>query len=460
MKTKYYILLLVSATLALFHSPLSLAQLNTKHSTLNTELTLDSCLALARRNNVEICTSQLEIEQAREVKRQVFTKYFPQLNLTGLGYYSANPLIHFSIEDVQSNDMRELLQDLYDLVSTETDVKNEVSLMKKGATGSVIAAQPLYAGGRIITGNKLANLGVEAAELQAEMKMRDIIENIESTYYLVVGLQQKVATVTAALTLIDSLDRTVHAALDNGLVTRADALQLQLKRNEMLANKQQLASGIRLSKRLLCTQIGIEYSDTISFAQLNTENITLNIEHLTLSTEILRPETRLLQLSVEAEQLQRRLTLGEALPQLTLIGSAYYGNIIKNDASANAVALLSLSVPLTGWWETSHKLKQHDIRIQEARIRQDYYNQMMSLEEEKAYSDMLDAALLLKSDSVALDIAQENYRLSVLNYQAGVITLTDVLQAHALLLHAQNAITDRQTTYVTARRRLMDLTKH
>ena len=114
MKTKYYILLLVSATLALFHSPLSLAQLNTKHSTLNTELTLDSCLALARRNNVEICTSQLEIEQAREVKRQVFTKYFPQLNLTGLGYYSANPLIHFSIEDVQSNDMRELLQDLYD----------------------------------------------------------------------------------------------------------------------------------------------------------------------------------------------------------------------------------------------------------------------------------------------------------------------------------------------------------
>ena len=431
---------------------------NFQFSILNAQmLTLDSCLALARRNNVEIRTSQLEMEHAREVKRQVFTKYFPQVNLTGLGYYSVNPLIHFSIEDVQSNDMRELLQDLYDLVSSESDVRDEVSLMKKGASGAVMVAQPLYAGGRIITGNKLANLGVEAAELQAEMKMRDIIENIESTYYLVAGLQQKVATVTAALDLIDSLDRAVQVALENGLVTRADALQLQLKRNEMLANQQQLASGIRLSKRLLCTQIGIEYSDTLTFANPLMGKSPLPDFVYRAVGDSLRPETRLLQLSVEAERLQRRLALGEALPQLTLIGSAYYGNMIKNDASSNAVALLSLSVPLSGWWETSRKLKQHDIRIQEARIKQDYYNHMMSLEEEKAYSDMLDAGMLLKSDSAALEIAQENYRLSVLNYQAGVITLTEVLQAQALLLQAQNAITDRQTTYVTARRRLMDL---
>ena len=172
-----------------------------------------------------------------------------------------------------------------------------------------------------------------------------------------------------------------------------------------------------------------------------------------------RPEKRLLELSVEAEQLQKRLTLGESLPQLAIIGTGFYGNLIKNDPSANAVGLLSLSVPLSGWWETSHKMKQHNIRITEARIKQEHYNQMMSLEEEKAYSDMLDAAMLMQSDSTALEIAQENYRLATLNYQAGVSTLSEVLEAHALLLQAQNAITDRHTTYVVARRRLMDLRK-
>ena len=419
-------------------------------------LSLDSCLALARRNNMEIRISQLDIENAREVKKQVFTKYFPQVNLAALGYWAANPIVHFGLEDVQSNDMRELLEALYDMVSVNSDVKNEISLMKKGASGSLTLAQPLYAGGRIATGNKLANLGIEAAELQSEMKERDILENIESTYYLVTGLQEKVATVTAALTLLDSLDRVVQSALANGLVTRSDALQLQLKRNEMLANQQQLASGIHLSKRLLCCQIGIDYSDSLCF--INENPSPLHTFTPTLSSGS-RPEKRLLELSVEAELLQKRLTLGETLPQLAIIGSGFYGNLIKNDPSANAVGFLSLSVPLSGWWETSHKMKQHNIRIAEARIKQEYYNQMMSLEEEKAYSDMLDAAMLMRSDSAALEIAQENYRLATLNYQAGISTLSEVLEAHALLLQAQNAITDRHTTYILARRRLMDLRK-
>ena len=428
-------------------------------SNLNSQvLSLDSCLALARRNNVDIRTSQIEIEKAREVKAQVYTKYFPQVQLSALGYYAANPLLNFGIEDVQSSDMREILEALYESVAAAgSDIKKEVTMMKKGVSGSLVLAQPIYTGGRIATGNRLAELGVEAAELQSEIQIRDIIENIESSYYLIIALQQKEATVSSALALIDSLDRTVQSALANGLVTRSDALQIQLKRNEMLANQQQLASGIRLSKRLLCCQIGIDYSDALSFSDPSlVAPPPLSFSYSTVG-DSLRPETRLLQLSVEAEELNRRMTLGEALPQLTLLGSAYYGNIMKTNPTGNAVALLSLSVPLTSWWETSHKLRQHDIRIAEARMKQEHLTHMMSLEEEKAYSDMIDSYMLLKSDSAALDVAQENYRLANLNYKAGVAMISDVLQAHTLLLQAQNAITDRRTTYIMARRRLLDL---
>ena len=428
-------------------------------SSLNSQvLSLDSCLALARRNNVDIRTSQIEIEKAREVKAQVYTKYFPQVQLSALGYYAANPLLNFGIEDVQSSDMREILEALYESVAAAgSDIKKEVTMMKKGVSGSLVLAQPIYTGGRIATGNRLAELGIEAAELQSEMQIRDVIENIESSYYLIIALQQKEATVSSALALIDSLDRTVQSALANGLVTRSDALQIQLKRNEMLANQQQLASGIRLSKRLLCCQIGIDYSDALSFSDPSlVAPPPLSFSYSTVG-DSLRPETRLLQLSVEAEELNRRMTLGEALPQLTLLGSAYYGNIMKTNPTGNAVALLSLSVPLTSWWETSHKLRQHDIRIAEARMKQEHLTHMMSLEEEKAYSDMVDSYMLLKSDSAALDVAQENYRLANLNYKAGVAMISDVLQAHTLLLQAQNAITDRRTTYIMARRRLLDL---
>lgn len=420
-------------------------------------LTLDSCLALARKHNADIRTSQLEVLKAQEVKRQAFTKYFPQLQLGAFGYYAAEPLIRFGLEDIQSNDMRELLELIYEIAETSTDVKKELTLMKKGASVSGTVVQPIFVGGRIVNGNRLAKLGVEAAELQATAKMRDVMENIESSYYLVTGLQQKVATLEAALNLIDSLDHTVDVALANGLVTKADALQVQLKRNEMLANQQMLTSGIRLSKRLLCQQIGIEYSDDIVFEEPSSPSLPPLNFNKTLQPDSLRPEMQLLRINVEAEKLKKKMTIGEQLPQIAFIGIGFYGNIIKTDPSANGIAMLSLQVPLTAWWENAHKIHQHNIAIEEAQIMRDNYTNLMSLEEEKAYSDMVDAYMLMKSDSSALDVAQENYRLANLNYEAGNATLSEVLQAHALLLQAENAITDRRTTYVVARRRLLDL---
>ena len=420
-------------------------------------LTLDSCLALARRNNYEIRNSRLEVEKSRALKQQVFTKFFPQLSIRGLGYYAVNPLIHFSIEDIQSSDMRNLLQSLYEIVESESDIKKEIDLMKTGASGSLVAVQPLFTGGRIVNGNKLANIGIEASQLQADMKERDVLEEIESSYYLVVGLQEKVSTVDAALSLIDSLERVVELAYTNGLVTRSDMLQIGLKRNEMLANKQKLSSGIRLSRRLLCQQVGIDYSDNLQFSDLQDEIQKPLLFLFSDRGDTLRPETRLLQLNIDAEQLRKKMTLGEAMPQLAIVGATFYGNIIKKEPTSNGIALLSLSIPITDWWETRHKVQQHDIAIDQARMMQEHYSKMMSLEEEKAYSDMMDAWTMMRSDSSALAMAQENYRLSTLNYQAGAATLAEVLQAQALLLQAHNALTDNRTAYIVARRRLTDL---
>ena len=83
----------------------------------------------------------------------------------------------------------------------------------------------------------------------------------------------------------------------------------------------------------------------------------------------------------------------------------------------------------------------------------------MGLQERQAYNQMVEAQALLVSDSSALAMAEENYRLAELNYKAGVNTLNDVLQANALLLQAQNAITDRRISYLTAKRRYEDLTR-
>ena len=421
-------------------------------------LTLDSCFALAKANNAQLLTDQLEIQKAQEVKAQVFTKYFPQVSISYLAYYAAKPIIEYGINDIQDDDLgaflSALITTLNDPEGANMGLPTEINLMKQGHGVNATAMMPVYASGRILNGNRLANVGIEAAQLKAEVSERDMLENIESTYYLVLGLQDKVQTVESALALTDSLDHIVEVALKAGLITKSDKLRLALKQNKLKANQLQLSNGIVLASQLLCQQIGISYPeggltlDTASFSIKNHAN--------TLRENFIRPEQQLLQLQIDAEKLRKKLTIGEALPQVGIGGTYSYGNLVRK-YKGNAIALAQVSIPLTQWWETSHKLKEHNIAIREAELMQKDLTEKMGLQVKQAYNQMVEAEALMQSDKAALDMAQENYRLAELNYRAGMNTITDVLEAHALLLQAKNAITDRQITYLTARRRYHDL---
>ena len=421
-------------------------------------LTLDSCFALAKANNTQLLTDQLEIQKAQEVKAQVFTKHFPQVSISYLAYYAARPIIEYGINDIQDDDLgaflSALITTLNDPEGANMGLPTEINLMEKGHGVNATAMMPVYAGGRILNGNRLANVGIEAAQLKAEVSERDMLENIESTYYLVLGLQDKVHTLESALALTDSLDHIVDVALKAGLITKSDKLRLALKQNELKANQLQLNNGIVLASQLLCQQIGITYPE--DGLTLDTASFSVKNHADALRENFIRPEQQLLQLQIDAEKLRKKLTLGEALPQVGIGGTYSYGNLVRK-YKGNAIALAQVSIPLTQWWETSHKLKEHNIAIREAELMQKDLTEKMGLQVKQAYNQMVEAEALMQSDKAALDMAQENYRLAELNYRAGMNTITDVLEAHALLLQAKNAITDRQITYLTARRRYHDL---
>ena len=425
----------------------------------NQVLTLDSCFALAKANNAQLKTSQYEIQKAQEVKAQVFTKYFPQVSFSYSAYLSAHPIIEFGVNDFQNDELGmflyELITALNDPDGAALNLPTEINLMKRGHGMNATLITPVYAGGRISSGNRLANVGIEAARLKAEVTERDLLENIESSYYLVLGLKDKVNTLESALALTDSLENIVEVALKSGLITKSDKLRLALKQNELKAKQTQLSNGIVLASQLLCQQIGIEYPE--NGLALDTADFMATQPSLTIENEhFVRPEKELLQLQVDAEKLRRKLTLGEALPQVGIGGLFTYGNLVRS-YKANAIAFAQVSIPLTQWWETSHKLKEHNIVIKEAELMQKDLTQKMGLQERQAYNQMVEAEALMQSDKAALDMAQENYRLAELNYRAGMNTIAEVLEAHALLLQAKNAITDRHITYLTARRRYHDL---
>ena len=442
--------------------------LNAQPSTLTSPLTLDSCLQLARKNNPELRKATLEVEKAKQVKQQAFTNYFPQVSASALGYHALNPIVDIGLTDIGNANTRELLQALYEEFGASLGLQNHLALFQYGYTVGVTALQPVYVGGKVVAGNRLARVGVQAAELQQEVQERDVLEEVEESYWLIVGLQEKQQTVEAVAALLDTLHHTVQTAVNAGLALPSDLLQVEIKQSEIRRTRLQLESGLRLAKRALAVAIGVDSVEITGdageqemmgdgFSQFST----LNSQPLTSS-----PEHDLLALQVKAAQLQKRMVLADALPQVAIGANYSYGkfqaDILRDDfgsKTGNGLLFVSVKVPLTEWWDTGHKLKEHSLAVEQAKIEQEHLSEMLDLRTQQVCDQLEQSILLVAEQEQVLLKAQQNYQLMQANYQAGMATLTDLLTAQTTLLKAQNDLTDAIIAYRVSARRYADLTR-
>ena len=335
-------------------------------------LTLDSCLRSAQQRNCTIRSAQLEVAISREVKKQMLWKYFPQVSLSGFAFGAAKPLVEIDAANPNlSGGIGTFLSEIanYFLEDLKDSINTDISMVRWGVSAQAQAVQPLYWGGQIVTANKLAKLGIEASQLKEEVSERDVLQEVTDTYWMLVGLMEKRETVTKVTELLDSISDVANTAYNHGLVTRNDLLRVQLKQNEMQTKSMQLEDGIDLVGRMLCLMIGVPYEHEPVLESFTEEE---TVPELALQPVLHidgRPEAKLLDVNIRYNQLMRRLTLGESLPHLAIGISGGYSNFFEAH-KANGLAFASLTIPLTGWGETAHKLHQHDLQIQQAQLMQ------------------------------------------------------------------------------------------
>ncbi|MBO4488040.1 MAG: TolC family protein [Bacteroidales bacterium] len=422
-------------------------------------LSLDSCLTLALQHNAAVKNAALSVEMARMVKKQAFTKYFPNVSGTALGYHALHPLVEYGIDDIDNATARQWLHNFYMEYGHALGIPESLSFAEKGVTVGATLMQPVYMGGQIVHGNQLAGVGVEAAQLQYELQQQEVLLKTEQSYWLVVSLKAKRETVMAALDFLDTLYRDVEGAFKAGLLTRNEVLKVSMKRTEMQSNMLRIQNGIQLAQRALCQMIGVPYDeqlqlvDTIPAVMPVPESLYADMEEAVAN----RKETRLLQLQMEATQLQRKMVLGEALPHLMVGAGIAYGNLIFDDYSTNGLVFASLQVPLTAWWENSYKLKEASLKQQVARNDYEDYTEKMSLETMQVWNNLQERYAQIGLAEVTVAEAEANLQTVRQNYQAGLSSVSDLLEAQALYQQALDQQTDMRIDYRMAEVRYRQL---
>ena len=425
-------------------------------------LTLDSCLSSARQHNCTIRSAALEVAISQELKKQMLWKYFPQVSLQGFAFGAVNPIIDIDVSNLDmGGGLGTFLSDISKAVREglgNDTLDSSIKMVRWGATAQAQAVQPVFWGGQIVTANQLAKLGIDASRLKQQVSERDVLQEVADTYWMIAGLMSKRQTVAKVVSLLDTIQGVAEVAYNHGLATSNDLLRVQLKQNELRTKSLQLENGIQLASRLLCHMIGQPYDHELLLEPLPEQPVTTLSEQPDTIRVSQRPEMQLLEMNIRYNQLNRRLTLGESLPHLGIGITGGYNNFF-NQHRWNAIAFMSLSIPLTGWGETAHKLRQHDLKIQQAELMQQDLGEKMSLQNRQIYDQLIEALKLMEQHRSSCVLAQDNYRISLMNYEAGVGTMTELMESEALLMQAENAYTDARITYLSAQRKFEEYNK-
>jgi outer membrane protein TolC len=388
----------------------------------------------------------LEIEKARLTKNEARAEYFPTVSAQAVGFDALNPMFSFGIEDIGNAQLRQILYTLYAEYGANMDIDKAYSFVQNGVILNAMATEPIYAGGRIRNGNKLAKLGIDAAETQTKMKEDAVCLQTETLYWQIVALQEKLATLDQLDRLLDTLDKDLSGAIEAGLAMPTDQYKLKVKQNESQLNRKKVTDGITLLKMALAQTIGADWQTMTLTDTLGMETEPTAYYHLPGEAVFLRHESHLLDLSLQAEDLKKKMTLGEALPSLLVGGSASYHTIFEN-SKPNAMVFAVLQIPITDWHKTSIKLKKHNLDTEMAENTRSDLTEKMEMQTNQAWFNLEQSWLRIGMAQTSLNDAEANLKITEDYYEAGLVALSDVLEAQTLLKQSRDELTDSRVEY-------------
>lgn len=320
--------------------------------------------------------------------------------------------------------------------------------------------QPIYTGGKIMTGKRLARIGKEVASERYRMTRMDVIVEADHTYWTYIAVGRKVRMLESYQAQMDTLSRQTEAALTTGMATENDLLRINAKRTEVHYQLQKARSGADLCRMSLCQVIGAEFDQAIEAVDTA---FAISGPGLLASGIDSRPELRLLEKQVAAGKEQIRMARANMLPTVGLsVGYSYYGNMKINGMAdvdgtmtpytqefrdGMGMVMLSVKIPIFHWGENRKKVQKARYELRDAELELQKNSRLLSIEVRQAINNLQDGYGLIDTAEKGLRQAEENLRVMGNRYAVSMVSLTDLLDAQSQWQQAESNLIEAQTQY-------------
>ena len=395
---------------------------------------LEDAIRTALINNQQLTNSRLDMRSAEYRIKEIKSALLPTIDLTGqLLYYNDLPAQY-----VPSSAFG----------GPSGEYTKFTMGMAQTTSGNIQLKQDLY-NQSIRVGLKAAKATQEASAMQEMVTRESIVYNVASTFYSVQVLSDNLLRLSEN---IRNLEKTTHI---NSVLKENEIVSVNVH-NRMLINLENLRNQYDNQKLLLDKNItllkhlmNVDINSDITVAPFDyTEVVSIDATEDMMQ----RPDIRLQEAQLKLSEYDKKSIAAGFYPVLsntaTFGYSGYYDSFaphkqINNDWIKTSSFALSLKIPVFDGFRKQNQLKQKEIAIQKNL-------NTLSMMRSSANKELIDAKEnyrtnknLLTSNKKSLDLAEQLFTSSQSEYENGITSITE-------FLNAQNDLTTARTNYSNA----------
>ena len=385
-------------------------------------LDLNSCKAMAVDSNKQILAAKLLQEKTVADKNAIRAKFLPQFSGYGMYYYTTNLLRYaYPGGNIPAMGMNIPIPPM----NLDIDMANTFTV-------GVSVKQPVFMGLKIVSAYQMTKIGIEMSALNSKKTKSEVIVEVEDAYWTYVKTCQLVKASESFRETVDGVEKFGKNAVELGMATETDLLKVQVQLNNAKLLQSKAKNGKALAKMNLCSKIGLPLHADIDVDKSEFE-VVFNIDSITGAVTD-RYDYQLLDKQTQLKHKQLALVRSDFLPQLGVMASYGYSNGLKlmdekllNSDSFSAIA--SLKIPIFSWGEGAYKIKSAKKEYEISMVEKEKLAEMMSLEQAKYKFAVTDAQYLVDLTKSSLKNAESNLKVSKDQYELGMETLPNVLEA-------------------------------
>jgi len=312
--------------------------------------------------------------------------------------------------------------------------------VNQAAYGIANLSLPIYSGMKIQYGIKSSQYLEKAATLDADQDKDAVILNAIDAFSNLYKAKANLLVIQQNLTQSKSRDADFANLEKNGLLARNDKLKALLQTANIELSLADVENNLKVTMVNMNIMLGLPEEtvllpDSTSLIEPGSVKGIQDYEQLALQN---RKDMQAIGWRKKASQVGIQTAKADYFPSLSLTGGYVALDVPDFVTITNAFTFgVGLSYNVSSLWKTNAHVTQAKAKLAEVQANEEQMNDDIRRQVNQAYESLLTAQKKIEVSQVAIEEGRENYKIVKNKYDNSLLTVTDLLDANALMLQSE-----------------------